>query len=66
MILAILLTAWITCGIIHVSKEMARPFSCCRSNLVILEFILAPYSIASDIIFYWKELKEMRQRYNSK
>lgn len=63
MILTILLTAWITCGIIYCSKEMARPFSTCRSTLVILEFLFSPYLIASDIIQYWRECKESRDRY---
>ena len=65
MILTILLTAWITCGVIYVSKEMAMPFSTSRSDLVILEFIFSPYFIASDIIQYWKECKEMRNKYKN-
>ena len=63
MILTILLTFWITCGIIYISKELARPFNACRSDLIILEFIFSPYFITSDIIQYWKECKDIRLKY---
>ena len=63
MIITILLTVWVTCGIIYVSKELARPFSACTSSLVILEFFFSPYFIASDIIEYWKECKDIRLKY---
>lgn len=63
MIVTILLTIWITCGVIYVSKEMAMPFSSSRSNLVILDFFFAPYFIVSDIIYKWKECKDLRKKY---
>ena len=64
MILTIILTAWITCAIIYVSREMARPFSTSRSILVLLDIVFAPYFIACDIIYYWDESKESRNRYS--
>lgn len=63
MIVTILLTVWITCGIIYVTRESARPF---YGDFIILDFILSPYLIASDIMYYWKECKESRDKYKSR
>lgn len=63
ILITILVTFWTTCGLIYISKEMARPFSTCRSYLVVLDFIFSPYIIVSDIIQYWKECRELRNRY---
>lgn len=65
MILTIILTVWITCAIIYVSREMARPFSSSRSSLVLLDIIFAPYFITCEIIYYWEECKELRNRYKN-
>ena len=61
MILTSLITAWITCGIIYVAKKIATPFN--DPFITALDFIFAPYLIASDIMYEWKECKEMRLKY---
>lgn len=63
MVLTIILTFWITCALLYVSKELARPFSTSRSTLILLDLIFAPYFLISDIIDYWKELNSLRERF---
>ena len=64
--LGIILTFWITCAVIYVSKERALPFSASRSYLIIFEIILAPYQIYQDIKYEWKETKHIRDKANKK
>jgi len=63
MILTILITIWITCSIVYVAKELARPFSSSRSFLIILDLIFGPYLLISDIIQEWRQNKEWRDKY---
>lgn len=63
MLLTIISTIWITCSLLYVSKELARPFSTSNSSLVVLDIIFAPYFLISDIIYYWNECKEIREKY---
>ena len=61
MLLTILITIWITCGVIYVSKKMAMPFN--DPLITILDFFFSPYLLASDIAYEWKRCKEMREKY---
>lgn len=61
MILTILLTIWITCGVIYVSKNLASPFY--STMCIVLDFIFSPYFIYSDIRHEWNEWREIRNKY---
>ena len=65
MILTVLLTFWITCGLIYTLKQCARPFH--NDGLIILlDFIFSPYLLYSDIAYEWKDCKELRKKYKPK
>lgn len=59
MILTIILTVWITLGVVHCAKEMACPYG---RDLWLLEFIMAPYFFVVDIIDEWREWKNIMDK----
>lgn len=65
MILTIILTFWITCGLIYTLKECAMPFHN-DGFIIVMDFIFSPYLLYSDISYEWKEMKELRRKYNVK
>lgn len=59
MILTIIITAWVTTGIIHVSKEWASPYA---RNFMLLNFIFSPMLMVMDTISEWREWKEIMRK----
>jgi len=56
--LTIIVTAWLTMSILHVAKEKASPYSS-TGLFLLIEFILAPYLIVSDLISEYKDWQKI-------
>lgn len=57
MILTILITVWVTCGIIYVAQESTTPYY--ADDFWLLDFICAPYFLILDYIDDKKSKKEI-------
>ena len=57
MITTILITIWITCGVIYTAKESANHYA---RDFLLLDFIFGIWFILQDIIYKWKEWNKIR------
>ena len=57
MITTILITIWITCGVIYIAKESANHYA---RDFLPLSFIFGIWLILQDIIDEWREWNNIR------
>ncbi len=60
MITTILLTIYITLGVISVAREYTKPYY--NGEFWLIMFILAPYILIADFIYEYKEAKKIENK----